>query len=171
MDKKKIEYLKNQIGFHLDDLTPRRRAELATYTYLSSEWKYAALARKTASHWNTVGFGLFNTPSFIQQINDYLANIDAMSEDELFPKPRATTDFNTFGIVKVIDVTELLTYPKKVWEWIDDTHIRSKVTKKVFEVVGGKDTYDKYVTGELGKKIPDTRYYFDKKLNMWCRKV
>lgn len=101
MDEKKKEYLKNQIGFHLDDLTPRRRAELATYSYLSSEWKYAALAKKPLSDWNNYGYGLFKNADFIQEVNAYLKAIDEMDVDDMFAVKRS--DLSESG--KVINMT------------------------------------------------------------------
>lgn len=81
MNEKKIEYLKNQIGFHMEDLTPRRRAELQAFTNLSPEWKYAALSKKSVDNWNALGFGLFRNFDFVKEINVYLDAIEAMEEE------------------------------------------------------------------------------------------
>lgn len=161
LSKIKIDYLKRHIGFEKSELTHKRQIELESMP-ISTEFAFAALGRKSLDEWNKYGFGLFKDFNFIKEVNAYLKTLEEEDEAAFIEReqPKTTAFFNTFGITKTMDVMTLASYPKKTWEWIDDNTIRSKLTNTAFNIVGGKETYEKLIRGELDVKAPDVWVYW-----------
>ena len=165
LTKDKRDYLIKLIGFHLEDLTPALQVKFKSYP-AEFDWKLAALSEGTLKDWNEWGFRLWSNFDFVQRVDAKLKAIEEMSDEEVNPKPQVTKAFDTFGQRKTIDVKKLATYPTKVWFWVNDTTIKSKITNQFFDVVGGKETYDKFIAGELGK-VPECEYVWNKKENRY----
>ena len=86
MEDYQVEYLRNNVGFHLNDLSIKRRVEL---NHLIDEIKMptyfilAGLSFKSLQDWEKWGFGLFYIDNYIQRIYDYLDRISQSSQEDL----------------------------------------------------------------------------------------
>ena len=151
MIKEKRDYIKNQIGFHFDDLSHKRQLELAALNF-PSDFVYVALGRKPLSYWEANGFGLLFRNDFTNEVNNILAAIEA-EDDEKFIEREQPKVSNTFKAKhQTIDAKTLSSYPDEAFYWVDDNNVISNITNTEFEVIGGKEWYETYI--ELyGRKI------------------
>lgn len=76
-------FLRKNVGFHLDDLSLVRQAELEAIRNtlgLSNEWTLLALSKDTLEGWEKWGFNIFKKADFHQEVDLLLAVFDKMDE-------------------------------------------------------------------------------------------
>lgn len=81
----KQRFLKQNIGFHFEDLSLMKQMELEAITNelgLSQEWVMLALSKDTLENWEKWGFNLFKKPDFRSEINNLLAVLNKMDESK-----------------------------------------------------------------------------------------
>ena len=163
LSKIKMDYLRSHIGFHIDDLTAKRRSELNVIGK-PQEWVYAALSKKTAQEWNRYGFGLMKEESFSNEVDEYIKLMEEKKDEEFM-----TVKISPIGKKreKVLSVYQLAQYPSQVWIWCDEDHVQSLRTNIVFTVIGGRETYEKFISGETNVKVPECSFFWNKRINNW----
>lgn len=80
----KEKFLKENVGFHFEDLSLMRRIELEQIMNelkVSTDWILLALSRDTLENWEKWGFALFKKPDFRTTINNLEQEINSMSEE------------------------------------------------------------------------------------------
>ena len=68
----KEKFLRRNIGFHLEDLSLVRQAELAAIKKnlkLSDDWVLLALSKNTLEGWEKWGFGVFKKMEFYDEVD------------------------------------------------------------------------------------------------------
>ena len=81
----KEKFLINNIGFHFEDLSLMRQAELesiASELNVSQEWIYLALSKDKLEGWEKWGFALFRKPEFKRDIDNLLSVLNKMDESK-----------------------------------------------------------------------------------------
>ena len=79
----KEKFLKQNVGFHFDDLSLMRQAELtaiATELGVSDDWILLALSKDSLESWEKWGFSLFRKNTFRAEIDNLLEIISRMDE-------------------------------------------------------------------------------------------
>lgn len=172
MEKEKIEYLKQSVGFHFEDLTTARKIDFKMRPE-SFEWKLVALSEGSLRDWNEKGFkGLWSQKQFIDRVDARLKRIKEMPLEDFIPESPKTSSIGK-GKELTMDTATLSRYPRNVWFWCDEDHVKSKNTGKIFKVIGGKKLWDELYEGKDnycdyywdGKQwsIKETSYKYDHK--------
>lgn len=81
----KEQFLQNNVGFHKEDLSIKRRLELNNVIRrlgVNNEWMFAALSLHTLEEWERFGFGLMKSADFQEEVKYYLEDINEISEEE-----------------------------------------------------------------------------------------
>lgn len=81
----KEKFLKQNVGFHFEDLTLMRQAELSAIAAemgLSEDWILLALSKDSRENWEKWGFSLFRKNSFQVEIDSLLHTINRMDEQK-----------------------------------------------------------------------------------------
>ena len=81
----KEQFLQNNVGFHKEDLSIKRRLELSNMIRrlgVDNEWMFAALSLHTLEEWEKFGFGLMKNADFQEEVKYYLEDINEISEEE-----------------------------------------------------------------------------------------
>ena len=81
----KEQFLQNNVGFHKEDLSIKRRLELSNMIRrlgVDNEWMFAALSLHTLEEWERFGFGLMRSADFQEEVKYYLEDINEISEEE-----------------------------------------------------------------------------------------
>lgn len=84
MTNKEI-FLKENVGFHYEDLSLMRQIELQQIIKemgVSVDWMLLALSKDTLENWEKWGFALFKKADFRTTINNLEQVINSMSEDK-----------------------------------------------------------------------------------------
>ena len=79
----KEKFLINNVGFHSDDLSLVRQAELDAIAHelgVSKEWVLLALSKDSLEKWEQWGFKLFKKPEFKAEIDNLLKALNSMDE-------------------------------------------------------------------------------------------
>ena len=77
----KEKFLRNNVGFHFEDLSLMKQIELNAITAelnLSLDWVLLALSKDTLENWEKWGFNLFKKADFHKEIDGLLAALDKM---------------------------------------------------------------------------------------------
>lgn len=162
------KFLRNNIGFHFEDLSLMRQIELETIKEnmgVPKEWIYLALSKDKLENWEQWGFNLFRKPEFKQNIDSLLAALDKMDDDKF--KNELRKGKRTCGLWIPEDKA------KKVWESV--LAQGRLYTPREAEKIGLKEywTYG-LALKEEGKHWIDNAI-FEKQTNFdedeWCRVV
>ena len=81
----KEKFLRRNIGFHLEDLSLVRQAELAAVKKnlkLSDDWVLLALSKNTLEGWEKWGFGVFKKMEFYDEVDSLLTVLNAMDDSK-----------------------------------------------------------------------------------------
>lgn len=81
----KEQFLKNNVGFHKEDLSLIRQLELKKIRNemnVSDDWLYLALSKDSLDNWNRYGFGLFKKAEFKAAIDSLEQEFSKISEQE-----------------------------------------------------------------------------------------
>ena len=81
----KEKFLRENVGFHFEDLSLIKQAELNAITAslgLSLDWVLLALSRDSLENWEKWGFNLFRKAEFHKEIDGLLAALDKMEESQ-----------------------------------------------------------------------------------------
>ena len=81
----KEKFLRNNVGFHFEDLSLMKQIELNAITAelnLSLDWVLLALSKDTLENWEKWGFNLFKKADFHKEIDGLLAALDKMEESK-----------------------------------------------------------------------------------------
>lgn len=79
----KEKFLINNVGFHSDDLSLVRQAELDAIAHelgVSKEWVLLALSKDSLEKWEQWGFKLFKKPEFKAEIDNLLKSLNNIDE-------------------------------------------------------------------------------------------
>ena len=81
----KEKFLRENVGFHFEDLSLMKQAELNAITAslgLSLDWVLLALSKDSLENWEKWGFNLFKKAEFHNEIDGLLAALDKMEESQ-----------------------------------------------------------------------------------------
>lgn len=81
----KEKFLRNNVGFHFEDLSLMKQAELNAITAnlgVSLDWVLLALSKDSLENWEKWGFNLFKKAEFRREIDSLLAALDKMEESQ-----------------------------------------------------------------------------------------
>ena len=160
-DEEKLNFIKGLLDFTFEDLTQVRQFEFLSRPE-TKLWKYCALSEDNLGKINQYGFRLWNQPDFRQKVNNKLKVLEETPLEELQKKVVYSTKFEEKE--KEINCYQLAHYLRSAYEWIDNAHIQSKITKKVFVVVGGKEKYREL----FGDSDMSSEYYrYNKSKECW----
>ena len=160
MEKEKIEYLKQSVGFHFEDLTTARKIDFKMRPE-SFEWKLVALSEGSLRDWNEKGFkGLWSQKQFIDRVDARLKRIKEMPLEDFIPESPKTSSIGK-GKELTMDAATLSRYPRDVWFWCNEDHIKSKKTNKIFRIIGGKEWFDKFISGKTDLNVPTDKFWWD----------
>lgn len=122
MNENKIKFLKENVGFHLSDLSYGRQLEFKGRPE-SFEWKLLALSRDKLANWEKYGFRYFDNPEFRQNIDNSLAVLE-LEEDKKF-------------------AAAMRNERKRTGIWVDEEVARRKYErmKKYWKYFGQKDPF------------------------------
>lgn len=144
MIKEKREYLKNQIGFHSEDLTHKRQLELSALT-LPNDFVYVALGRKPLDYWNEYGFGLMFREDFANEVNAILKAIEEEDDAKFIQNEQPKTSTAFVRREQTISAKALSRYPDEAFSWLDEERVISNITNTTFRVIGGKKWFEEYI--------------------------
>lgn len=91
----KQRFLKQNIGFHFEDLSLMKQMELEAITNelgLSQEWVMLALSKDSLENWEKWGFNLFKKPDFRSEIDSLLAVLNRMDESKFKVENKKSRD-------------------------------------------------------------------------------
>ena len=155
MNEIKKNYLKEQIGFHFEDLNHRRQLEIKAFgktTGKPIEWIYVALGKKPLSNWNQYGFGLFRDPTFVKEVDDYIQTIEEEDDDvfiELEKRDNTVIinhDFDRGRGEPMFDASFMYRHYKyDEWYFIDNGTVYIIPTKVKMAFSGGKDAWFRFL--------------------------
>lgn len=81
----KERFLRDNVGFHFEDLSLIRQTELEAITnelQLNKEWVLLALSKNKLEEWEKWGFALFKKTDFRKEVDQLLRTIDNISEEK-----------------------------------------------------------------------------------------
>ena len=83
-NEKLREYLINNVGFHMDDFSLCRQAELRAMLMngYSEEWILLALSKDSLENWERIGFGLMSNSDFKNKIDGALAALKTFGAND-----------------------------------------------------------------------------------------
>lgn len=79
----KEKFLRQNVGFHLEDLSLVRQAELKAVKEklrLSDDWVLLALSKDSLEGWEKWGFGIFKKMEFYDEVDSLLATFNRMDD-------------------------------------------------------------------------------------------
>lgn len=81
----KEKFLRQNVGFHLEDLSLMRQAELDAVRRnlrLSDDWVLLALSKDSLEGWEKWGFGIFKKMDFYDEVDSLLATFNRMDDSK-----------------------------------------------------------------------------------------
>ena len=81
----KEKFLRQNVGFHLEDLSLMRQAELDAVRRnlrLSNDWVLLALSKDSLEGWEKWGFGIFKKTDFYDEVDSLLATFNRMDDSK-----------------------------------------------------------------------------------------
>lgn len=81
----KERFLRQNVGFHLEDLSLVRQAELKAVKEklrLSDDWVLLALSKDSLEGWEKWGFGIFKKMEFYDEVDSLLATFNRMDDSK-----------------------------------------------------------------------------------------
>ena len=81
----KEKFLRQNVGFHLEDLSLMRQAELDAVRRnlrLSDDWVLLALSKDSLEGWERWGFGIFKKTDFYDEVDSLLTVFKAMDDSK-----------------------------------------------------------------------------------------
>lgn len=81
----KEKFLRQNVGFHLEDFSLMRQAELDAVRRnlrLSNDWVLLALSKDSLEGWEKWGFGIFKKTDFYDEVNSLLTVLNRMDDSK-----------------------------------------------------------------------------------------
>lgn len=81
----KEKFLRQNVGFHLEDLSLMRQAELDAVRRnlrLSDDWVLLALSKDSLEGWEKWGFGIFKKTDFYDEVDSLLTTLNRMDDSK-----------------------------------------------------------------------------------------
>lgn len=104
----KERFLRQNVGFHLEDLSLVRQAELDAVRRnlkLSNDWVFLALSKDTLEGWEKWGFGIFKKTDFYNEVESLLATLNRMDDSKFKEENERVSAKNRGKKLRVNDTT------------------------------------------------------------------
>ena len=104
----KERFLRQNVGFHLEDLSLVRQAELDAVRRklrLSDDWVLLALSKDSLEGWEKWGFGIFKKTDFYDEVDSLLATLNRMDDAKFKAENERAAAKNKGKRLRVSDTT------------------------------------------------------------------
>lgn len=104
----KEKFLRQNVGFHLEDLSLMRQAELDAVRRnlrLSDDWVLLALSKDSLEGWEKWGFGIFKKTDFYDEVDSLLTVLNRMDDAKFKAENERTAAKKNGKRLRVSDAT------------------------------------------------------------------
>ena len=104
----KEKFLRQNVGFHLEDLSLVRQAELDAVRRnlrLSNDWVLLALSKDSLEGWEKWGFGIFKKTDFYDEVDSLLTALNKMDDSKFKAENERTAAKKNGKRLRVSDAT------------------------------------------------------------------
>lgn len=104
----KEKFLRQNVGFHLEDLSLVRQAELSAAKRnlkLSDDWVLLALSKDSLEGWEKWGFGIFKKMDFYDEVDSLLTALNRMDDSKFKAENERVAAKNKTKRLRVSDTT------------------------------------------------------------------